>query len=149
MPAQRFRPRRRSPEAAAERKQRRSEVKDPDVVMEAAAAFLAVRPRSTHETRQRLVSLGYEGGLVETVVERLVGIGYLDDQEFALAWVESRDRARPRGEHALRMELARKGIERQTIDMVLEQRTETAKAKTAMGPGGTPEFGSNDPSPKD
>jgi SOS response regulatory protein OraA/RecX len=62
--------------------------------MEAAAAFLAVRPRSVQETRQRLVSLGYEAGLVETVVDRLVGMRYLDDEEFARAWIES-PRPRP------------------------------------------------------
>ena len=33
----------------------------------------------------------------------------LDDEAFARAWVESRDRARPRGERALRAELRQKG----------------------------------------
>jgi regulatory protein len=46
----------------------------------------------------------------------------LDDAAFARAWVESRDRARPRGERALRSELARKGIDRQLADDVLEER---------------------------
>ncbi len=102
--------------------------------MEAAAAFLAVRPRSIQETRQRLVSLGYETGLVEAVVERLVGMRYLDDEQFARAWVESRDRARPRGEHALRMELARKGIDREIVDAALDQRNELVRANGALTP---------------
>ena len=38
---------------------------DPDVVMEAAAAFLAVRPRSVDETRRRLRHLGYPAGLCD------------------------------------------------------------------------------------
>ena len=37
-------------------------------------------------------------------------LGYLDDAAFARAWVESRDRARPRGARALRDELRRKGV---------------------------------------
>lgn len=106
------------------RRQRRAEVTDPDVVMEAAAAFLAVRPRSVGETRTRLATLGYRRELVEQVVDRFVSIGYLDDETFARAWVESRDRARPRGEHALRLELIRKGIDRQTIDLVLAERVQ-------------------------
>ena len=38
--------------------------------------------------------------------------GYLDDAAFARTWVESRDRARPRGESALRRELTLKGMAR-------------------------------------
>jgi len=93
--------------------------------MEAAAAFLAVRSRSVDETRKRLVHLGYPAALVEQVVERLVEIGYLDDEAFARAWVESRDRARPRGAVALRRELQRKGVPDEVIPGVLEQRTPT------------------------
>lgn len=99
--------------------------------MEAAAAFLAVRPRSVAETRRRLRYLGYVDALVEQVVERLIEMGYLDDAEFARAWVESRDRARPRGENALRRELALKGIERETVATVLEQRAASAGADRA------------------
>lgn len=112
-------------ESAEARRERRAEVDDPAVVMEAAAAFLAVRPRSVAETRRRLRRLGYRHALVEQVVDRLVEMGYLDDAEFARAWVESRDRARPRGEGALRRELALKGIERETVDTALHERTAT------------------------
>jgi len=73
---------------AAERRERRGEVTDPGVVMEAAAAFLAVRPRSVAETRRRLRHLGYRHELVDSVVERLVEMGYLDDAEFARARLE-------------------------------------------------------------
>ena len=90
--------------------------------MDAAAAFLAVRPRSVAETRRRLRHLGYPEQLVDQVVERLVEMGYLDDATFARAWVESRDRARPRGESALRRELALKGVPRSVADEVLSER---------------------------
>jgi regulatory protein len=46
----------------------------------------------------------------------------IDDAAFAKAWVESRDRARPRGERALRQELARKGIDRGVADETLADR---------------------------
>jgi regulatory protein len=92
--------------------------------MDAAAAFLAVRPRSVAETSRRLRRLGYPGPLVEEVVTKLIEVDYLDDEAFARAWVESRDRARPRGELALRRELAHKGIDRQVADEVLAARTD-------------------------
>ena len=94
--------------------------------MDAAAAFLAVRPRSVDETRRRLRHLGYPSGLVDYVVERLIEMNYLDDATFARAWVQSRDRARPRGESALRRELATKGVSRTTTDEVLSERAEEA-----------------------
>ena len=46
----------------------------------------------------------------------------LDDAAFAAQWVESRDRARPRGERALRHELAQKGIDQGVVAAVLEDR---------------------------
>jgi regulatory protein len=119
-------------EAAAARRARRAAVTDPDVVMEAAAAFLAVRSRSSEETRRRLRHLGYPHGLCDQVVERLEQMGYLDDHDFARAWVESRDRARPRGAVALRRELQQKGVSDAIIAAVLEGR---AQARQATGTG--------------
>lgn len=114
----------RSADSVAERRARRAEVDDDAVVMEAAAAFLAVRPRSVAETRRRLRHLGYRHVLVEQVLERLVEMRYLDDEVFARAWVESRDRARPRGESALRRELQLKGVPGDTVAAVLGERAE-------------------------
>ena len=68
-----------------ERRERRAAVEDPVVVLEAAAAFLTVRPRSIEEVRRRLRHLGYRHDLVELVVARLVELGYLDDEAFARA----------------------------------------------------------------
>lgn len=95
--------------------------------MEAAAVFLGVRSRSVTETRQRLCHLGYPETLVDGVVERLIEMEYLDDVAFARAWIESRDRARPRGEMALKRELALKGVPRSVVDEVLAERVEGAK----------------------
>jgi Uncharacterized protein conserved in bacteria len=99
--------------------------------MEAAAAFLAARPRSIGETTRRLRHLGYPQGLVDEVVARLVEVGYLDDDAFARSWVESRDRARPRGEFALRRELGQKGVARSVIDEILVERTDGASEDDA------------------
>lgn len=108
------------------RRERRAAVTDADVVMEAAAAFLAVRSRSVAETRRRLIRLGYPSALCDAVVARLVDTGYLDDASFARAWVESRDRARPRGAAALRRELGAKGISQDVIREVLAEREQAA-----------------------
>jgi regulatory protein len=115
-------------ERASARLARRAEVTDPSVVMESAAAFLAVRPRSVSETRRRLRQLGYGAELVEDALGRMLELEFLDDAAFARAWVESRDRARPRGEMALRRELALKGIDRTIVDEVLGERGQLVDA---------------------
>ncbi len=109
-------------ESHTERRERRAAVDDPEVVLAAAARYLESRSRSVAETRRHLVAGGYRAELVEGAIERLVGLGILDDATFARAWVESRDRAHPRGERALRSELLRLGIERELIEIVLEER---------------------------
>lgn len=120
----------------AERRERRTAVDDPAIVVEAAAAFLAVRPRSVVETRRRLRHLGYREELVDAVVTGFVELGYLDDEAFARAWIESRDRARPRGTVALRRELLLKGVDRAVIDAALDERE--APPAFAADPGEGP-----------
>ena len=119
--------RRSTPESVKARREARGAVTEPGPVVEAAAAFLAVRPRSITETKQRLRHLGYPLQLIEQVVERFAEVGYLDDQSFARTWVESRDRAQPRGESALRRELGQKGVDRQVVDVVLAERVDATK----------------------
>jgi regulatory protein len=111
-------------------------VDDPAVVLDAAARFLEVRPRSIAEVRRRLVDNGYRGDLVEGAIERLVDLGMLDDAAFARAWIESRDRARPRGEWALRSELQRKGVAADVIAAALENRAAPGRE---VGDGGATE----------
>jgi regulatory protein len=113
-------------ETVAERRARRAAVDDPAIVLEAAARFLEARARSTAEVRRRLTYAGYRVDLVDGAVERLSDLGMLDDESFARAWVESRDRARPRGERAIREELRRKGVDRAVVDAVLDDRRRTA-----------------------
>jgi regulatory protein len=115
--------RRRRP-SFAERRERKAEIDDPAVVLEAAARFLEPRARSVAEVRRRLTGAGYQPDLVEGAITRMLELGMLDDDAFARAWVESRDRARPRGERAIRQELGLKGVDRATVDLVLGERRE-------------------------
>lgn len=119
--------RRSTPQTVAAKREARGQITETGPVMEAAAVFLAARPRSIRETRTRLRHLGYPHGLVDEVLKRFAEMGYLDDESFARAWVESRDRARPRGETALRRELAKKGVAREVVDDVLVERLDASE----------------------
>jgi len=128
--------RRRPVESRAERRARRAEISDPDLVLGAALRFLEVRARSVAETRRHLLTAGYDETLVAAAIERLLGLGILDDASFARAWVASRDRAHPRGERALRDELARKGIARELVELVLVERAGGAGLDDAVPEAG-------------
>ena len=110
---------------------------DPSTVLAAAARFLETRPRSIAEVRRHLTAAAYPAGLVEGAIGRLTELGMLDDRAFAQAWVESRDRARPRGASTLRRELALKGIDREIVTAVLVERGDAIATNDATaGSGG-------------
>ena len=122
--------RRSTPESVAQRRLERASETSTGPLLDAAAAFLAARPRSVAETRRRLRHLGDPHELVERVVNQLLEQSYLDDGAFTRSWVESRDRARPRGESALRRELALKGVARDVVDEVLSSRRSSSSVES-------------------
>jgi regulatory protein len=115
-------------EAREARRDRHAAETDPAVVMNAAARFLELRSRSVEEVRRHLIEASFPAELVEGVITRLEDVGLLDDEVFARLWVESRDRSKPRGQIALRRELALKGIDRETAEAILAERAESAQA---------------------
>jgi len=135
-------PGRRSPrESYAERRARRAGIDDPEVVLAAGFRFLEARARSVAEVRRRLGDAGYRPELIDGAIARLLEIGLLDDEAFARHWVESRDRARPRGEIALKRELRLRGVDPQLIAAVLQERA----AGGAEDPFGPDRAGADEP----
>ena len=86
-----------------------------------ALAFLTSRPRSIREVRDRLKEKEIPPDTIDAVVARLEGWGYVGDEGFARYWVENRGANQPRGKRLLRQELWRKGVERETVDRVLDE----------------------------
>jgi len=125
-------------ESYAERRARRAEIDDPEVVLAAALRYLEVRARSVHETRRRLSEAGYRPDLVDGALTRLLAIGLLDDETFARHWIESRDRARPRGELVLRRELRLRGVDGAVVDAALDARR-AGEAEYRLGVASSPE----------
>ncbi len=105
-------------EADIERLQAADDVEN---AREKALRFLSNRPRSEWEMRQNLLKAGYGVETIDRVLERLRGVGLVDDAAFARYWIDNRMQFKPRGEVALRQELRRKGVAREVIDAVLEE----------------------------
>ena len=88
---------------------------------EAAVTFVAYRPRSEREVRDRLRRREFAPSAIDAAIERLRGWNYLDDRAFAEYWVENRAEHSPRGRRALEAELRAKGVDRNVTGDVLEE----------------------------
>lgn len=84
-----------------------------------ALNYLSYRPRSRSEILDYLGRRGLGASQSEVVISRLERAGLVDDEAFALFWVENRERFRPRGARALRWELRGKGIAEDVIDRAI------------------------------
>ncbi len=72
--------------------------------------YLSVRPRSRREVDRRLRRDRLEAAAIEPTLDRLVELGYLDDEDFAAAFARDRIRLRPCGVRRLRSDLLSRGV---------------------------------------
>lgn len=87
--------------------------------VETAARFLAYRPRSVDEVRRNLTDKDLPDDVIDTALQRLHDMHYLDDHAFATFWVDNRTQFKPLSPRALRFELRQKGVEDAIINEVL------------------------------
>ncbi len=99
-----------------------------------AMHYLKFRPRSREEIRDFLEKKGFSGAIIADTLKKLEDFKYIDDAQFARAWIESRCRHRPRGEFALRHELFHKGVKETIIDRMLADFQEAGPAWRAVAP---------------
>lgn len=100
-----------------------------------ALHFLSYRTRSSQEVRARLEKDEWTPEVIERVLERLRGEGYLNDADFASQWVENRSLSKPRGGRMLKQELRLKGIEKEQIEAALpDSAAEIENAVAALQP---------------
>ena len=78
---------------------------------DAALRLLTHRPRSEAEVRTRLAQR-FPDDIIDRVVSALREQSFLNDDEFARLWTESRNNHNPRSAAAIRRELESKGVSR-------------------------------------
>ena len=81
----------------------------------AGLRFLAHRPRSRQEVRQRLAR-HFSADAVQHALARLEERNYLNDAAFARSWRESREAHRPRSAALIRREREQRGVARELAD---------------------------------
>ena len=108
--------------AMKKKRQRASTVgaRDEEAAREKCLRLLGLRARSAAELRLRPRTEGFPDPVVESVLSDLASAKLVDDEEFARAWVASRQASAAAGRQKLRWELRRKGISKELIQQVVE-----------------------------
>ncbi len=81
--------------------------------------LLTARARTRAELSAQLVKRGYPDDVSNRVLDRLAGVGLIDDADFAAQWVQSRRSSAGKGKRALAAELHTKGVDNDVITTVL------------------------------
>jgi len=93
-----------------------------------ALRYLALRPRSIKEVKDYLTTRkDFSIQDADITITRLIEQNYLNDQDFAAMWVRNRLLLKPKSTSVLRLELIKKGIDKDIINEVLSQLDETAQ----------------------
>lgn len=86
-----------------------------------ALRYIASRPRSDWEMRSYLQRKQVEEPVIDTIIDRLKGVGLIDDLAFARAWVANRHLLKNVSKRKLRQELQQKRLAPTVIDVVLHE----------------------------
>jgi regulatory protein len=88
---------------------------------EQAFRLLARRAHSRRELRDKLKQRNYDPGLIEELLDDLSNRKYLDDRQFAEAFLREELRIHFSGPALIRDKLRQKGIDGETIDVLLKK----------------------------
>lgn len=105
-----------------------------DKAFNRALFFLGFRARSRTEVETYLRGKKYSPQVIADTIARLQKHNYLDDTDFARAWVADRQRFKPRSRRALRYELKQKGVNEAEIEAALVNVDEDDMARQAIHP---------------
>ena len=92
--------------------------------------YLSFRNRSTKEIKDYLARKKFEDATIAASIEKLNELKFLNDEEFARSWIESRQKHKGKSKFVLKQELRMKGIDKSMIDHTLgnaQDDFETAK----------------------
>ncbi|HLL76410.1 MAG TPA: regulatory protein RecX [Pyrinomonadaceae bacterium] len=90
--------------------------------LQRAVKLLAAKPRSVAELRERLLEKEWtDEAAADYAVAKLTEYGYLDDEQFALSFAQSRVRQKPVGRQRLARDLKNKKLDKETAEQALEK----------------------------
>lgn len=97
-----------------------------------ALKFLSYRPRSEKEVKDNLKKKKASDSTIDLIIKKLKEQKFLNDSEFTRWWIEQRTLVKPMGKRLIKIELTKKGIEKELIDEVLNNLEEVVHDELAM-----------------
>ncbi|MFF5996688.1 recombination regulator RecX [Lysinibacillus sp. KU-BSD001] len=85
-----------------------------------ALSFLSFQMRSEYEVKKKLFDAGYGEAVVLEAIRKLEALGFLNDETYSKALLETKKRTMKKGPRAIRQDLKKKGIDKLLQDEVLE-----------------------------
>ena len=97
-----------------------------------AVHYLSFRMRSIKEVKDHLQKKDYEENVIQEVIRRILEQKYLDDREFALAFVKTQMTTSDKGPNLIKEDLRKRGIHPSIIDESLVLFTDEDKLEKAV-----------------
>ena len=88
-----------------------------------ALNFLSFQMRSEYEVKRKLLEAGFGESVVLEAVRKLEKLGFLNDETYSKALLETKKKTAKKGPKAIKQDLVRKGIDKETQNKVLNSFT--------------------------
>ncbi|SOC00112.1 regulatory protein [Ureibacillus xyleni] len=97
-----------------------------------AIQYLSFQMRSEYEVKKKLLDAGFGESVVLEAIRKLEKIGLLNDETYSKALLETRKKTAKKGPRAIKQDLIKKGIDKETQKKVLDSFTYNEQLNIAM-----------------
>lgn len=94
--------------------------------------YLSYQMRSEHEVKQKLLDAEFGEAVILEAIQKLKGYGFLNDETYSKALLESKKRTMKKGPRAIRQDFMKKGIDKQLQDEVLSEYSHEEQLQLAL-----------------
>lgn len=94
--------------------------------------FLSYQMRSEFEVKKKLLDAGFGEAVVLEAIRKLEKLGFLNDETYSKALLETKKKTAKKGPRAIKQDLMKKGIDKDTQSKVLESFTYEEQVNIAM-----------------
>jgi regulatory protein len=98
----------------------------------AALRYILYKKRTVFEVRTKLETKDFGDSIIQTVIAHYSGLGYLDDELYAVKYVKEWKKMRHESFNMLKVRLRRKGINEAIIDNCLHYTAEDEKERIVI-----------------
>ncbi|MEO4055455.1 recombination regulator RecX [Solibacillus sp. CAU 1738] len=97
-----------------------------------ALHFLSFQMRSEYEVKKKLVDAGYGEAVVLEAIRKLETLGFLNDETYSKALLETKKKTAKKGPRAIKQDLIKKGIDKSLQEQILSSYTHEEQVEIAL-----------------